>query len=97
MEAQMTTTTFYELPARLLVNGISTADGQDVIRVQVHGASVSATVYTPRPDDPDADDYNRSAPETRIYGRDEMTALAVFDDTAVDLSQHPEARSVEVR
>lgn len=83
---------FYKLPAHLLVEGLSTADGQDVVEVTVHGASVSATVYTPRPDDPDADDYNRSTPEGRIYDRGELVDLAVFDDTAVDLSRHQAAQ-----
>lgn len=84
-------TKFYELPAYLLEPGVSTSDGQDVIEVRLDGRSVSAIVYTPRPDDPDADAYNLSAPEGRVYDRDEMVQLAIFDDTQVDLSKHPRA------
>lgn len=83
---------FYTLPAHQLVEGLSTDDGQDIVDVLVHGTSITATVYTPRPDDPDADAYNRATPEGRIYGHDELVDLAVFDDTVVDLSRHPSAR-----
>lgn len=83
---------FYAFPAHELVEGLSTDDGQDIVDVAVHGTSVTTTVYTPRPDDPDADAYNRATPESRIYGRDDLVSLAVFDDTAVDLSRHPSAR-----
>lgn len=89
-------TVFYELPAYLLEPGVSTSDGQDVIEVRFDGDSVSAIVYTPRPDDPDADAYNLSTPEGRIFGRDEAVRLAVFPDTQVDLSDHPEAKAVEL-
>lgn len=47
----------------------------------------------PRPDDADADTENRSAPESRVYSRDDYVALAVFPETATDLSQHPKARN----
>jgi hypothetical protein len=82
---------FYALPAQYLQLGVSTDDGQDVITVQHDGDSVIYTCYTPRPDDPDADAYNRSAPETRIRDRSRPVDLAVFEDTEVDMSQHPEA------
>lgn len=90
-------TIFYTLPASQLVEGLSTDDGQDVVAVTFDGSAVSATVYTPRPDDPDADAYNRATPETRIYGRSQLVALAVFDDTTVDMSQRPEAQDRVVR
>jgi len=82
---------FYALPAQYLQLGLSTADGQDVIAVQHDGNRVIYTCYTPRPDDPAADAYNLSAPETRIRDRGEPVDLAVFEDTEVDLSKHPEA------
>jgi len=82
---------FYALPAQHLQLGVSTADGQDVVEVQHVGNNVIYTCYTPRPDDPDADAYNRSAPETRIRDRSRSVDLAVFEDTEVDLSKHPEA------
>lgn len=83
--------TFYALPVRLLAAGLSTDDGQHVLAVSDHNGSTYATVYTPRPDDPDADAHNRAATELRVYDRDQMVALAVFDDTLLDLSRHPAA------
>jgi hypothetical protein len=83
---------FYKLPAQYLQLGVSTDDGQDVIAVQHAGKSVFYTCCTPRPDDPDADAYNRSAPETRFADRSRPVDLAVFEDTEVDLSKHPEAQ-----
>ena len=83
---------FYALPAQYLQLGLSTDDGQDIVEVRHVGNNVIYTCYTPRPDDPDADAYNFSAPETRIRDRGEPVDLAVFEDTEVDLSQHPEAR-----
>lgn len=79
----MSETRFYTAPAAQLVEGVSTADGQDVLSVRADGDYVSATVYTPRSDDPGLDARNRSDPETRIYRRDEMVALAEFSDTTV--------------
>ena len=82
---------FYELPASALVEGVSTDDAQRVIDVDHDGGWVSATVYTPRTDDDDADADNRGNPETRIYARDQLVSLAAFGDTGVDLSRHPRA------
>ncbi len=82
----------YELPASDLVEGLSTDDGQDIIGLAELPGMVLATVYTPRPDNPDADADNMDNPETRVYSRDEMVRLAVFDDNGADLSGHPRAR-----
>lgn len=90
-------TLFYELPARHVQPGATTDDGQDVLAVRVDDGLVSVSVYTPRPDDPEADAYNLSTPETRIYDLDRLVGLAVFDDTATDLSTHPAARNVNRR
>lgn len=90
-------TIFYSLPAPLVQPGMSTDDGQDVLEVSEHNRSLYATVYTPRPDDPDIDATNRSGPELRVYDIGALIPLAVFDDTAVDLSQHPQARDREIR
>ncbi len=87
------TTVFYELPANELQEGVSTDDGQDVLHVEVCDTGVLATVYTARSDDPDIDEDNRSATETRLYDIAEMVSLAVFPDTDTDLSHHPKARS----
>jgi len=84
-------TVFYELPAGQLRQGVSTADAQDVLGVQFFGGEVHATVYTPRPDDPDADEENRGCPESRMYRAESLVELAVFPDTATDLSRHPKA------
>ncbi len=91
------TTVFYELPANELQNGVSTDDGQDVLQVEFCGTDVLATVYTPRPDDPEADEDNRNATETRLYAASERVALAVFPATETDLSHHPKARNRRTR
>ena len=83
---------FYKLPAHLLVTGVSTDDGQDVLEVQAADGLVTITVYTPWRDDPAEDAYNRAPPESRLYSGDRMVDLAVFPDTAVDLSRHPAAQ-----
>jgi hypothetical protein len=83
---------FYTLPAQNLVEGVSTADGQDVISVDVgDDGMVFAQVYTPRSDDPEQDASNRGAPESRLYRVDDRVDLAVFSDTEVDLSEHDAA------
>lgn len=88
---------FYELPAQFLQPGVSTDDGQDVLEVSVDGGFVLVGVYTPRPDDPDRDLYNRCAPESRFYDPDRMVSLAVFEDTRIDLSRHAEAKNLVLR
>lgn len=82
---------FYSLPAHLLVEGLSTDDGQDVLSVSENNGSHYVNVYTPRRDDRSADEHNRSGPELRVYDTDQRVHLAVFDDTVVDLSRHPAA------
>ena len=82
-----TKTEFYTAKAQDIVEGVSTADGQDVIDVYHDDNYVSLTVYTPRSDDPEQDEQNRSEPETRIYDYDEKVDLAVFEDTEVDLRE----------
>lgn len=76
---------FYTLPAHKLAAGMSTADGQDITDVWFAkgGQLVGYDTYTPA-DDPDTDDYNRSMPDDRIAGRDELVDLAVFCNTEVD-------------
>ena len=77
-------TEFYQLPARLLRPGMSTADGQDITDVEPAGDLVLYHTYTPRPDDGDEDENNYSAPDGRVSARDELIDLAVFPDTEVD-------------
>ncbi|MFA5711644.1 hypothetical protein [Mycolicibacterium sp.] len=84
---------FYELPASAVVAGVSTDDAQDVLAVELTGGDAHLTVYTPRPDDPDADADNMASPETRVHRVDAWVALAVFEDTRVDLSRDSRARN----
>ncbi len=93
----MAAVVFYALPAQYLQPGLSTDDGQDVLEVNVDGGFVSVVVYTPRPDDPELDSYNRSVPESRIYDRNRLVGLAVFEDTRIDLSPHAEAKNLVLR
>lgn len=75
---------FYTLPARELQVGMSTDDGQDILAVTTTGMAVSATVYTPRPDDLAQDETNQLMPETRVYQANQPVDLAVFEDTEID-------------
>jgi hypothetical protein len=82
---------FYQLAAQLLEEGMSTADGQDVLSVSIDDdGTVYASVYTPRSDDLALDEQNRAEPEARVYGPGELVALAVFSDTDVDGSDATE-------
>lgn len=90
------TQTFYTLPVEDVRRGMSTADGQDVLRTSTYRdhtgrASVSLEVYTPRSDDPELDAQNRCEPEWRIYRAGERVDLAVFVDTDNDGSDHDHA------
>jgi hypothetical protein len=70
-------TTFYELPAHQLKEGMSTADGQDVIGAwfdREHNL-VGYDVYTPS-GNKEEDDLRRCAPDARIAGWDDMVELA---------------------
>lgn len=79
------TAEFYSLPATKLEEGMSTADGQDIVSVNVHeGGGVSVEVYTPRSDDSEQDAANREETETRYCSPGERVQLAVFADTDVD-------------
>lgn len=93
----MTDVVFYALPAQYLQPGLSTDDAQDILEVSADGGFVSVVVYTPRPDDPELDSYNRSAPESRIYDRNRLVGLAVYGDTRIDLSRHAEAQDLVLR
>lgn len=82
---------FYSLLAEHLVEGMSTADGQDFVDVSVDDRNVYTHVYTPRSDDPDQDASNRSETEARVYRIDERVDLAVFPDTTIDGTEYPTA------
>lgn len=84
-------TRFYSIPAEKLIPGVSTDDGQDVLKVSKDSNGwIWATVYTPRSDDPGQDAENMMYPETRGYAPGEQVDLAVFEDTQVDLSESDE-------
>jgi hypothetical protein len=87
--------TFYRLPARLLEEGMSTDDGQDILDIARGGELAFASVYTPRSDDSEQDELNRGEPETRLYEANEWVDLAVFADTRVDGSGYAEAELVD--
>ncbi|WP_457180769.1 hypothetical protein [Mycobacteroides abscessus] len=76
----------YELPAKFLEPGVLTVDGQQVLSVTRLGGDVLASVYTPRPDDPDADGENRSRSHTRQYAENELVELISHPDITKDLS-----------
>ncbi|MBR7830452.1 hypothetical protein KDK95_29395 [Actinospica sp. MGRD01-02] len=86
---------FYRLPARMLEVGMSTDDGQDILTLMPGDEWIIASVYTPRPDDPEQDEANRGETESRMYRPGEPVDLAVFADTLVDGSGLPEAELVE--
>jgi hypothetical protein len=83
---------FYTLPARCVEEGMSTADGQDVIEVdkQFEG-QIGLEVYTPYPEDPEQDEENLADSHYRLYPADERLHMAVFEDTEVDGSKYDEA------
>lgn len=93
---------FYTLPARYVMPGMSTDDGQTIIGVESWPGTDPAVLidkYTPRPDDADADESNREQSSVRMARPDERVSLAVFADTEVDGSRHPDAiivRTVDV-
>ncbi|NKQ57325.1 hypothetical protein HFP15_31110 [Amycolatopsis sp. K13G38] len=76
---------FYTLPAADLEEGMSTADGQDIVSVGTDpDGTVFADVYTPRSDDPELDERNRSETECRMYQPGERVAMGTFVDTEID-------------
>lgn len=82
---------YYELPARYVQAGASTADGQDIATVgEFSDDMMYIEVYTPS-SDPERDTERRSAPEIRVYKPDTPVKLAVFADTDIDLSTHGHA------
>lgn len=85
--------TFYRLPAREIKEGMSTADGQDFLRVRPPDEQgwVWTWVYTPRSDDPRQDAINRCCDDPRGYPADKLVDLAVYSNTKVDGSTSPSA------
>ena len=83
---------FYTLPVEMVEEGMSTADGQDFLE-EPSGSDgwLWASVYTPSTD-PDLDEAWRSEPEMRGYEVGSRINLAVFCNTSVDGSQHPQAK-----
>ncbi|OIV37018.1 hypothetical protein BIV57_13600 [Mangrovactinospora gilvigrisea] len=77
---------FYRLPATKLRRGMSTDDGQDILKVDppTDDGIVFYQVYTPRPDDEELDAINESEAVWRFCRQDERVDLAVFSDTEVD-------------
>lgn len=87
-------TVFYELPVGSVRPGMWTNDAQEITDVYASGDCIMVSVYTPRPDDPDEDEYNASTPETRIFSPGDYVGLMWCEDTPVDASGTPGARNV---
>jgi hypothetical protein len=81
---------FYSLPAVSLQEGMSTADGQDVLDVGETDQYVLAHVYTPA-DDAAEDEERQGAPEARIYQHDQRVDMADFVNTNTPGRGHPDA------
>lgn len=77
---------FYELPAKYLQRGVLTRDGQQALSVTRLGGEVLMSLYTPRPDDHDADVENRRCAETRRYTETELVELVSNTEGVTDLS-----------
>ena len=87
---------FYWLKARYLEEGMTTADGQDLLDISgsmVIGSrsQLIAHVYTPA-DVPEEDEENRRGPEARIYDPEEWVQMADFVNTPNPGSAHEHAR-----
>ena len=81
---------FYTLPAVSLEEGMSTADGQDVLDVGEIDLGVIAHVYTPA-DDEAQDEQRRGAPEARVYKLTDTADMADFVNTTTPGRVHPDA------
>lgn len=100
MTADPTTTTttpahhagvvYYTLPARHLVDGMSTAHGDDIFNVRVGDDLVLYHAFTPSGDEAE-DEERQTSPDACCDPPDTRVDLAVFPDTAVDGSVHPDA------
>ncbi|MFI5721140.1 hypothetical protein [Nocardia sp. NPDC051750] len=83
---------FYTLPVEQVEEGMSTDDGQDILAVSAwpDDSAWFLDVYTPA-EDPAADLVNQVQGECRAYKPGERVGLAVFVDTEIDGSDHPDA------
>ncbi|WP_280454154.1 hypothetical protein [Nocardia brasiliensis] len=86
----------YELPARYLRAGMTTAAAQILAVHTVAGALTVATLYARRPGDPFLDEEFRCSPHTRCWPVDEYVELSVWPWTQVDASNHEHARAVQI-
>jgi hypothetical protein len=88
---------FYTIPAEDIVDGMSTADGQDVLEVTETNSdgNVFVDVYTPA-DDPEEDEDNRCGPDCRIYPAGKLIEMATFENSEVDGSSYDRAVVVEL-
>lgn len=82
---------FYTLPAELIGEGMSTADGQDVLAdADERDGLVCYDVYTPA-DDPDENAERQCSPEGRAKPVGERVDMATFWNTTTDGSVLPQA------
>ncbi|WP_069162874.1 hypothetical protein [Nocardia altamirensis] len=90
------TWTSYELPARYLRAGMTTAAAEILTVHTVAGALILATLCTRRPDDPFLDAEFRCSPHTQCWPADQHVELSVWPWTEVDASNHEHARAVQI-
>jgi hypothetical protein len=81
---------FYTLPAVSLEEGMSTADGQDILDVGQIDLGVIAHVYTPA-DDEAENQRRRGAPEARVYKLGDRVEMGDFITTTTPGRGHPDA------
>ena len=82
----------YSLPVRCVEEGMSTGDGQDVLRIDREDDAVwLIEVYTPA-DDEEEDEENRRDAHWRGYHPDTRIDMATFSNTENDGSDLPAAR-----
>jgi hypothetical protein len=72
---------FYRLPAKFLEPGTTTDTGQTITSVSASPTGILFETITPG--------YENG--ETLLCPADTLVNLATFDDTEVDLSEHPSA------
>ncbi|WP_280454155.1 hypothetical protein [Nocardia brasiliensis] len=82
-------TVYYSLPSRYAEPGMSTADGLDIRAVTTDADTVTMQLCAPDPGEPEA--TSRELLDTITASADEHLLLAIYPDTIIDGSGHPDA------
>lgn len=90
MAEQSDKVTYYRLPVEDVEEGMTTADGQEVVAVSTSSGLVHIEVYTPS-DDAYEDADSLAGGETRAKPAGQLMDMATFSGTAVDGSTYPRA------